>query len=381
MINMKPIQPFPLSSSIILGSVAVFCWNSSPASAVLLVSNTTSSNGNGSNVVKFDEVTGEFLGEFIAAGSGGLVSPDDLTFGPDGNLYISSGNDYATPETEPSAILRFDGKTGKFIDVFATVENMIRPYGNAFGPDGNLYVSSFLSDEILRFDGKTGAFIDVFASGNQLPGGLNGPNDLLFTPDGNLLVTTQGSVAVNGAPDFSFGLPSQILKFDLATGMSSVFADQPEPSPESFEFVSFLGLAISPDGKLFTSDFANGIRTYDLETGELLDFISTNYTGTSPSNNFVGNLAFAPNGNLFTVGFDFTQGNIGSILRYEGVTGTPLPAPGNSGAIFVDSNPHLVRSIGIAYQSSKPVPEPTSILEPIAVGAISVVLLRHRKRK
>jgi sugar lactone lactonase YvrE len=244
-----------------------------------------------------------------------------------------------------------------------------------------LYVSSFLSDEILRFDGKTGAFIDVFASGNQLPGGLNGPNDLLFTPDGNLLVTTQGSVAVNGAPDFSFGLPSQILKFDLATGMSSVFADQPEPSPESFEFVSFLGLAISPDGKLFTSDFANGIRTYDLETGELLDFISTNYTGTSPSNNFVGNLAFAPNGNLFTVGFDFTQGNIGSILRYEGVTGTPLPAPGNSGAIFVDSNPHLVRSIGIAYQSSKPVPEPTSILEPIAVGAISVVLLRHRKRK
>lgn len=378
---MKPIQPFPLSASIILGSVAVFCWNSSPASAVLLVGNTTSSNGNGSNVVKFDEVTGEFLGEFIAAGSGGLASPDDLTFGPDGNLYISSGNDYATPETEPSAILRFDGKTGKFIDVFATVENMSRPYGNAFGPDGNLYVSSFLSDEILRFDGKTGAFIDVFASGNQLPGGLNGPNDLLFTPDGNLLVTTQGSVAVNGAPDFSLGLPSQILKFDLATGISSVFADQPEPAPESFGFVSFLGLAISPDGKLFTSDFANGIRTYDLETGELLNFISTNYTGTSLSNNFVGNLAFAPNGNLFTVGFDFTQENIGSILRYEGVTGTPLPAPGNSGAIFVDSNPNLVRSIGIAYQSSKPVPEPTSILEPIAVGAISVVLLRHRKRK
>ncbi|MGB3237240.1 MAG: NHL repeat-containing protein [Geitlerinemataceae cyanobacterium] len=378
---MKPTQIFTVSASIILGSVASFCWNASPARAVLLVGNTTSSDLGGSNVLKFDEFTGEFLGEFIATGSGGLSSPDDLTFGPDGNLYISSGNDSATPETEPSAILRFDGKTGTFLDVFAKSDRLNRPYGNAFGPDGNFYVASFLSDEILRFDGKTGDFLDVFASGNQLPGGLNGPNDLLFTPDGKLLVTTQGSVAVNGAADFSFGLPSQILKFDLATGTSSIFADQPQPSPDSFGFVSFLGLAISPDGKLFASDFANGIRTYDLGTGELLDFISTNYTGTSPSNNFIGSLAFTPNGNLFTVGFDFTQENVGTILRYDGITGMPLPAPGKSSAIFVDANPNLVRPIGIAFQPTKAVPEPTSVLEPIAVGAVAVFLLRHRKRK
>lgn len=377
---MKSINFVTASASVIVGSFGSLFWTSS-AQAVLLIGNTRVDENGSYNILKFDEVTGNFLGEFITSGDSELVSPDDLTFGPDGNLYISSGNNLETPEREASAILRFDGKTGKFIDKFASSESLNRPYGNAFGPDGNLYVSSFLSDEILRFDGKTGEFIDVFASGNKKPDGLNGPNDLLFAPDGSLLVTTQGTVAINGQLDYSLGLPSQILKFDLATGTSSVFAEQPVPAPDSFEFVSFLGLAISPDGKLFTSDFANGIRTYNLETGELLDFISTNYTGTSPSNNFLGNIAFAPNGNLFSVGFDFTGGNIGTILRYDGITGAPLPTAGKSQAIFVDANPHLVRPIGIAFQSAKPVPEPTSILEPIAVGAVAIAFLRHRKSK
>ncbi|MBE9161963.1 MULTISPECIES: hypothetical protein [Microcoleaceae] len=52
-----------------------------------------------------------------------------------------------------------------------------------------------MTDQILRYNGKTGQFIDVFAAGNQQAGGLNGPNGLLFAPDGYLYVTTQGSVA------------------------------------------------------------------------------------------------------------------------------------------------------------------------------------------
>ncbi|MEB3282313.1 MAG: hypothetical protein VKK42_25680 [Lyngbya sp.] len=128
--------------------------------------------------------------------------------------------------------------TGEFIDIFASGNGLFRPYGAAFGPDGYLYVSSFLSDEILRFDGMTGAFVDVFASGNGQPGGLNGPNDLLFGPDGRLYVTTQGSVATNGQPDFTAGLPSQVLRFDITTKTSTIFAE-PTPSPDSFGFLTY----------------------------------------------------------------------------------------------------------------------------------------------
>ncbi|WP_413166530.1 hypothetical protein ACL6C3_07430 [Capilliphycus salinus ALCB114379] len=342
------------SATAILGALAFPALNAFPSQAALLVGNSE-----GNNILLFDEQNGDFLGEFIAPGTGGLLAPDDLTFGPDGNLYITSGT---TPET--SAVYRFDGMTGEFIDIFASGNGLFRPYGAAFGPDGYLYVASFLSDEILRFDGMTGAFVDVFASGNGQPGGLNGPDDLLFGPDGRLYVTTQGSVATNGQADLSAGLPSQVLSFDLTTKTSTVFAE-PTPSPDGSGFVSLLGLALGPEEDLFVSDFANDIRRYDLETGDLVSVLSTNYTGTVPSNNFIGNLTFDPNNILYTVGFDFTNNNFGAILRYDGITGEPLPSVGNSGAVFVPTNDKLLRPIGITFTAQLPaksVPEPVSVL-------------------
>jgi hypothetical protein len=103
----------------------------------------------------------------------------------------------------------------------------------------------------------------------------------------------------------------------------------------------------------------------------LVDTLSTNYTGTTPSNNFIGGLTFDPDGILYTVGFDFTQGNQGAILRFDGKTGDPLPGAGESGAIFVSTNPNLKRPIGITY-SPIVVPEPALALGLLAVGAMMV---------
>jgi sugar lactone lactonase YvrE len=350
-----------LGGTLFLTAFTAFNPTLSEAEAALLVGNTE-----GNNIVRFDEITGEFLGEFIAPASG-LVRPDTLLFGPDGNLYVSSGD---TPGN--SAIFRFNGKTGKLIDQFASGGGLFRPYGIAFGPDNNLYVSSFLSDQILRYDGTTGQFLDIFAQGTGTADGLNGPNGLLFGSDGALYVTTQGSVAEDGEPIFRF--ESQVLRYDIATGMGEVFIEQPEPSPSSLGFVSFLGLAINPaDGDLYISDFANDIRRYDFETGSLLGSIATNYTGTQPSNNFIGSLGFAPDGNLFTVGFDFTQNNIGSILRYDGISGLPLPGMGNGGALFVANSEQLKRPIGLAF-SPEPVPEPGMLLGLLAFSIPAIAL-------
>jgi sugar lactone lactonase YvrE len=357
-----------LKAAVILSAVSTLGTYVSPATAALLVGNTRANN-----VVLFDEQSGEFRGEFIRSGSGGLVAPDNILYGPDGNLYVASGD-----RPENSAILRYNGTTGQFIDVFASGGGLFRPYGTAFGPDGNLYVSSFLSDKILRYNGTTGQFIDVFASGNGQPGGLNGPNGLLFGADGSLYVTTQGSVARNGTPDFSGGLPSQVLRFNIATRQSTVFINQPIPSPASFGFVSLLGLAFGSNGDLFVSDFANDIRRYNSQTGALLSILSTNYTGTVPSSNFIGSLTFDSNNNLYAVGFDNTANgnNLGAILRYDGVTGNPLPSSGNSGAIFVPPNSNLRRPIGIAFTSRQltPVPEPAMTLGLLTVGAIFAAL-------
>ncbi|MGA9379353.1 MAG: hypothetical protein WBV73_11340 [Phormidium sp.] len=324
-------------------------------------------NTNGNNVVRFDATTGSFLGQFISAGSGGLFSPDNIILGPDGNndgisdLYITSGNKPATSTAEgASGILRFDGRTGAFIDRFVgdnpntpnidETGGLLRPYGSAFGPDGKLYVSSFLTDQILRYDGTTGQFIDVFATGNQQAGGLNGPNGMIFGPDGYLYITTQGSVAINGVADFSAGLPSQVLRYDIKTGEGRVIAS-PEAAPIGNGFVSLLGLAFGPnDGLLYVSDFANDIRKYNVQTGELLGVISTNYTGTTTTNNFTGGLTFAEDGNVYTVGFDNRQGanNIGAILGFNPVNGATISAPNNPNSnTFVGPDSTLNRPIGI----------------------------------
>jgi sugar lactone lactonase YvrE len=133
-------------------------------------------NSRGDNIVGYAE-DGAPLGDFIPPGRDGLDDPDTMLIGPDHRLYVTSG---AEPDT--SAVLRFDARTGAFLGVFASGHGLHRPYGLAFGDDGLLYVASFMTDEIFRFDAATGAFVDVFSHGDGKPGGLNGPNSLVFGP-------------------------------------------------------------------------------------------------------------------------------------------------------------------------------------------------------
>ncbi len=314
---------------------------------VLLVGNTR-----GDSVVVVDEESGELLATLISAGGGGLVAPDAMVFGPDGFLYIASGD-----TVDNSAILRFDPRNGNFIDRFASGNGLLRPSGLAFGPDNLLYVSSFLTDQLLRYDATTGAFVDIFARGSGRAGGLNGPNQLRFGPDGLLYVTTEGTVAIGGQPTFP-GLPSQVLRFNLLTGALEVFADQPQQLPDGAGYVSLRGLEFGPsceipggDCDLFVSDFANGIRRYDLSTKQLEATLATNYLGT-PAQNNLGGIAFGAQGRLYAVGFDNKQqgGLPGAVLRFHAPTNTPFPAEGKQGALFVGPTNQLVRPIGLLYQ-------------------------------
>ncbi|MEL6553970.1 MAG: PEP-CTERM sorting domain-containing protein [Cyanobacteria bacterium J06621_11] len=340
----------------------------SSAQAAVLVGNTE-----GNNIVEIDENTGQFLGELISPFSG-FESPDTLIYGPDGNLYVSSGT-----TIESSAIYRFDSQTGNLIDRFASGGGLFRPYGIAFGPDNLLYVSSFRSDEIIRYNAQTGDFVDVFAQGNnrsdRTAEGLNGPNGLLFGPDGRLYVTTQGSVAdAEGNLDFAF--PSQVLRYDVDSGEGEVFVPQPVPFSTSFGFVSFLGLAVGPDdGDLYVSDFANGIRRYDFATGREIDLLDTNYTETDPSSNFIGNLAFGPDRDLYTVGFN-TETTIGSLLKFDSETGDRTLVANNS--------PQLQRPIGLLFKTdsdSAAVPEPNAIAALFMMGAVGIGLKKSCSSK
>ncbi|HLO88392.1 MAG TPA: PEP-CTERM sorting domain-containing protein [Nostocaceae cyanobacterium] len=371
--NLISRQVSTLSAYLVVGTITTLCISQNPANATILIGNTQ-----GNSIIRFDEQTGTFLGDFTTSNISALRDPDDLTFGPDGNLYVSVGGSSVLNLFNPSyptdsAVLRFS-PSGEFLGVAATGNGLTRPYGNAFGPDGTLYISSFRTNQILKFNPNTGAFLGVFASDNNNGrgslNGLNGPNDLLFGPDGSLYVTTQGS-ANTADGDLSYPYESQVLRYspEQVAGVEpttnpSVFISQPTPLPESFGFVSLLGLTLAPNNDILVSDFAGGIRRYN-SSGVLLETISTNYTGTNPSSNFIGNLTFGSGNfknNLYVAGFDFTNNNRGSILAFNGATGNA-----NSFTGIQYSNGSLVRSIGIA---AVPVPENSSLLGLAGIGIL-----------
>lgn len=142
--------------------------------------------------------------------------PRGVVIGPDGLLYVSN---VRVNGGTGGDILRYDPETLKFKDIFVSDADgskydFNRPEGLVFGPDGNLYVTSFrvnppatvTSDKILIFAGPG----QHYTPHQAVPGALIGKIDLdqagqdrafaqalLFGPSGRLFVpvTSGGTYA------------------------------------------------------------------------------------------------------------------------------------------------------------------------------------------
>ncbi|WP_153558811.1 DUF4347 domain-containing protein [Roseimaritima sediminicola] len=191
------------------------------------------------NVVRY-AADGTYLGEFVAAGSGGLNGAAGLAFDAEGNLYVSSFN--------TDQILRYDS-TGAFVDVFADDSSGIDgPLGLTFGPDGDLYASSWKKKELYRFDISTGGATQVISTG------LSGAYQIAFDSAGNLLLAD--------------GSANEIKKYDGGLSTLAVGIDKAE------------GLAVSPEGILYASAYDDDkILMFDTTTGAALGTLVTAGTG------------------------------------------------------------------------------------------------------
>ncbi len=179
--------------------------------------------------------------------AGGLDNPAAVVFGADGFLYVSS--------FESDSILRYDGDTGVFIDVFVPSGSggLDGPdAGMVFGPGGDLFVPSFWSNEVLRYSGTDGSFVGAFVPAES--GGMLHPRTLLFrASDGHLLVTAEAS--------------NNVLIFDGTSGapIGTLVAGVSGPS----------GMAFGSDGNLYVSSItANSVRRYAADGTFVDEFIS-----------------------------------------------------------------------------------------------------------
>lgn len=161
------------------------------------------SSRNTNSVKRFDGDTGAYLGDFLPAGQGNLLTPQEVRFGPDGRMYVTGlGN---------NRVKVYDPATGAWIGNFTSGYLLDDPTKMTFGPDGNLYVSQWAGTEkVVRFDGTTGASLGEFTSTSMV-----NPMDHAWDADGNLYVATW---SVDG-----FG--GDVRKFDPAGTFLGVFID------------------------------------------------------------------------------------------------------------------------------------------------------------
>lgn len=215
------------------------------------------------NTVKVAAPNGDFLGNLVSSGSGGLSGTDGLEIGADQNLYVGT--------VLGKNILRYDGRTGEFLNEFIAPGTGADSQGIGgldnvtqikFGPDGNLYVSNFVT-----FDG--------------------------FNPD-------------NREPVLNFNQSDNILIFS-PTGEYIKTLNFPTPGP-----AVPLGLEFIGDDLIVSSRFQNAVYRFDVTTGEATEFIS----GDNGRLNGPSGLLVAPDGNLYVSSLDSQE-----VQRYNPTTG------------------------------------------------------------
>ncbi|MCF6202967.1 MAG: DUF4347 domain-containing protein [Methylococcaceae bacterium] len=163
---------------------------------------------------------------------GGFGEAGGLAFDSDGNLLIASmaqnkiyklthnTSDDSYTKTEIVSDAAFNG-----------------PYGLIFGPNSDLYVSSYADHNVQRLALNTDRSYTASVFISDGLGGLNSPEQMAFGPDGKLYLTSAGS--------------NDIFRFNPESLSLDVIATLPSGGkPE--------GLAFGPDGNLYISDYDFG---------------------------------------------------------------------------------------------------------------------------
>jgi hypothetical protein len=260
------------------------------------------------NVLRYNMTTGA-IDEFIPS-SAGLYVPHGLTFDSAGDLLVSDG-DLGSTDTSPlrDEVLRFPGPNGVSpgaplpapgqtgaVFVPSGSGGVAQAHGLAFGPDSDLYVAGYRSNTVNRYDGTTGAFLGTFISASS--GGLNGPAFLSFRPDGFLYVSNQNDGSVS--------------RYNATTG---AFDSTVVPSTNGY---SAGCMAWDANGNLYvkTSIFTNmqgAIRRYGVASQEAFT-VNLDYSSANP----------------ITVSYSTADGSAVAGTNYQAASGTVVFAPGET---------------------------------------------------
>lgn len=140
---------------------------------------TVAASGNANAIAEFD-TAGNYLGNFIASGSGGLNSPYDV--------YERPGTDWLVSSINNNLVKRYDWTTGSYIADLTGIDNF--PQQIVEIPNGNLLVGNFSGAQVGVVElTSAGALVGV-----RTAPGVSGFRGVYELPNGNILTATSGGV-------------------------------------------------------------------------------------------------------------------------------------------------------------------------------------------
>src|SRR5690349_10139487 len=166
-------------------------------------------------VEEFDAISGAYIKTYNATGGRQWAG----IYGPSGHVLI--GDD------STNDVRKYDAATGAFVGVLTAC---FSPADMRIGPNGNLYVCSFLGGGVLEVNPTTGAFVSAWS----LPSGSQA-NDIAFNPvNGEILVTAMG--------------PNVVFRYSASHALLGSFAGTGWMRPHGIEFSPVSGNLLVIDG-------------------------------------------------------------------------------------------------------------------------------------
>lgn len=335
-----------------------------PTTFDVIASSGLTGGGRG-EVLRFSGATGEFLGSFVGP-EDGINDPRDIVRdtspgGDPATYFVNAGNfpPSPKPDNDRVVVVAKDGSVVRTaFDFSETGSGFVDPGGAVFGPNGNYFAGSRAQGTVLEFDPSTGNFVGSVFEPGVIDGGIRG---FVFGNDGTLFIG-------NGANPFT-GVGGGGLVAVLPDGTISTLVDADQDPA-----LSPLDVILSPDGDqlVVSSQFPFGdgaaaaatIRTYDIETGELLTVLDPGLDDDGqPLFSAPRGLGFGPDGLLYAS----STGN-GRILRFD--LGT---------AMFIDVFAEVdgLNGQALEFVDTEPVPLPGAL----ALMALGTGLVGWRCRR
>jgi sugar lactone lactonase YvrE len=260
---------------------------------------------------------------YIPASSGGLTTPCGIIFGPNGNLLVCS--------RDTNQVLEYQGPAGAspgtFLGAFVTITNGDSPKELTFGPDGNLYVScpndsggpggqhTSPYGQINRYDGTTGAPIGngVFVFLGE--GGLKQSRSIVFDATGaNMYVADDPTYAMQGES-------SQVLRYQGPNAQNPGAYVETYITGGQSGVATVIGMVKDAAGNLYLSDRETANVTRFAPSAQATFTVTLDSPSASPVS-----VNYATANGTAVAGTDYTQTS-GTLVFPAGVTSETVNVP------------------------------------------------------